>query len=97
MSVNERKRESILRYGLIMWGNSSDRNRLFVAEKKCIRAILWNFTGWNIPTLVSFYIYQICIVMWKHTFLFEIVVNSRVGRDPNRIELDNIPMFENKQ
>lgn len=31
--------ESVLRYGLIIWGNSTDINRAFIAQKKCIRAI----------------------------------------------------------
>lgn len=31
--------ESVLRYGLIIWGNSTDNKRAFIAQKKCIRAI----------------------------------------------------------
>lgn len=31
--------ESVLRYGLIIWGNSTDVGKVFVAQKKCIRAI----------------------------------------------------------
>lgn len=31
--------ESVLRYGVIVWGNSADINKAFLAQKKCIRAI----------------------------------------------------------
>lgn len=31
--------ESTLRYGLIIWGNSTDIQKAFVAQKRCIRAI----------------------------------------------------------
>lgn len=31
--------ESVLRYGLIMWGNSTEVEKAFIAQKKCVRAI----------------------------------------------------------
>lgn len=31
--------ESVLRYGLLLWGNSPDINKVFIVQKRCIRAI----------------------------------------------------------
>lgn len=30
---------SVIRYGLVLWGNSNEIQRLFISQKKCIRAI----------------------------------------------------------
>lgn len=70
---------SWLSYGIILWGNSSQVNELFVLQKKCIR-ILANinnrdscrshFRRLNILTLVSIYIYEICKFLRNHKDLF---------------------------
>lgn len=71
--------ESVLRYGLIMWGNSTDQNRAFVAQKKCIRAIYGLqsddscrpiFQKLGLLPLPSLYIYEICMFVWKNKELF---------------------------
>lgn len=31
--------ESVLRYGLLIWGNGTDINSVFIAQKRCIRSI----------------------------------------------------------
>lgn len=61
---------SALRYGLILWGNSVDANRVFLIQKKCVRAICGAgpmdscrplFKKLNLLTLPCMYIYEICV------------------------------------
>lgn len=71
---------SILRYGLIMWGNGTDINKAFVAQKKCLRAICdlsprstcrpW-FKTHSLLTLTSLYIYEVCIFVKQNNDLFK--------------------------
>lgn len=58
---------SILRYGVIIWGNSTDSQRAFIAQKKCIRSIFglkWTdscrplFIEHNLLTLPSLYLFE---------------------------------------
>lgn len=60
--------ESILRYGIIVWGNSTDFNRLFISQKSIIRTICKApfrescrqlFIRTQILTLPSLYIFEI--------------------------------------
>lgn len=93
--------ESMLRYGLIMWGNSTDQNRAFVAQKKCIRAMYGIppdescrpiFKELGLLPLPSLYIYEICMFVMKHKKLFIIAddVNPRSRRDPLRLLLNDV-------
>lgn len=57
---------SILSYGILIWGNCTDINKAFIAQKKCIRAICGRkqtdscrplFKKFNILTLTGMYIF----------------------------------------
>lgn len=70
---------SRIRYGIIFWGNSTDTNRIFVLQKRCIRSILnlkqtdtckHIFAKRNILTLVSLYIYESIIFLTENKSLF---------------------------
>ncbi|KAG7298687.1 hypothetical protein JYU34_017093 [Plutella xylostella] len=86
---------SVLRYGLILWGNARDINRVFIVQKRCIRAICSAaprdtckplFQNLNILSLPSLYIYEMACFAHKHRTLFtwydDIKKNSR---HPNKI------------
>lgn len=94
--------ESVLRYGLIIWGNSTDQNRAFVAQKKCIRAIYGLqpddscrpiFKKLDLLPLPSLYILEICLFVRRHIELFTRAsdIHSRSRRDPYRLTLDVLP------
>lgn len=94
--------ESLLRYGLIIWGNSTDQNRTFVAQKKCIRALYGLqpdescqpvFKKLGLLPLPCLYINEMCMFVWKHKELFKIAndTNPRSRRDPYRLVLNSAP------
>lgn len=94
--------ESILRYGLIMWGNSTEQNRAFIAQKKCIRAIYGLppnesckplFKELALLPLPSLYIYEICMFVHKHQELFVKASDlyPRNKRNPDRLVLEDTP------
>lgn len=71
----------ILKYGVIFWGNSVKMGRVFLLQKRCVRAI-FNlkqrnscrefFKESNILTLPSMYIMECCMFVRKHqTFYAE--------------------------
>lgn len=76
---------SIIRYGILLWGNSCDMRRAFIAQKKCIRAI-WEmdqmescrsiFKKHKILTLPSLYILESVMFVRSHYNLFEKQDNS---------------------
>jgi hypothetical protein len=80
---------SLLRYGLILWGNSVDAHIIFKTQKKCIRSLCGArhldhcrplFKRNKILTLPAMYIYEICIFVKKHLKYFKIVTtNSNRG------------------
>ncbi|KAJ8731408.1 hypothetical protein PYW07_004572 [Mythimna separata] len=85
-----------------MWGNSTDHNRAFIAQKKCIRAIYGLqpdqscrplFKKHCLLPLPALYIYETCMLVKKNEHLFvkadTIIVRNR--RDPYRLVLSNIP------
>jgi hypothetical protein len=97
--------ESILRYGLIIWGNSTNVNKVFIAQKKCIRTVCGippdaschpYFKGLDLLPLPSLYIYEVGIFVYKNKELFKKAcdVNSRLKRNPNRLVLSQIPKSE---
>lgn len=71
---------SVLRYGLILWGNSVDVERVLIIQKKCIRVICnaWSddscvplFKKLHILPLPCLYIKEICIFVDTHRHLFK--------------------------
>jgi hypothetical protein len=87
---------SLLRFGLIIWGNASEIQRVFISQKKCVRAICGVgpldscrplFKKLNLLTLTSMYILEISVYVKSNYSLFtSIVTNPRLrSRDPMRL------------
>lgn len=95
--------ESVLRYGIVLWGNGTDWNRAFIAQKKCIRAVAGIrtdescepiFKDLGLLPFPSLYIYEICNFVNNNMHLFKKsceTQNSRSRRDPYRLVLNDIP------
>lgn len=75
-----------LRYGVIFWGNSTDREMAFKAQKKCLRAVCMIrntesckplFTNLKILTLPSLYIYEVTMFIKNNHNQFETVSSKR--------------------
>ncbi|KAG7308231.1 hypothetical protein JYU34_006904 [Plutella xylostella] len=71
---------SVLRYGLLIWGNSTDFNKAFIVQKKCLRAIYGKkqtdsckplFKKSKIMTLVSMYILEAAIHVKSNPNLYK--------------------------
>lgn len=87
---------SVLRYGLILWGNSVDIPRAFKVQKKCIRSICGAdymesckplFGSLNILPLPCLYIFETGVFVHKHLSLFKeknSLANYR-GRKENKL------------
>lgn len=89
---------STLRYGIIYWGNSVNKEYVFKAQKRCIRAMCGLqstdscqplFKSLKILTLPSLYIYEVNIFVKTNMHLYEIAFKSqyRKLRDKNKLEL----------
>lgn len=75
-----------LRYGVIMWGHSTDANDIFIIQKKCLRIInnirprdtcRAHFIKENILTLPSIYILEAAMFVRQHLNLFKFVESTR--------------------
>ena len=93
---------SVLRYGLVLWGNSVEVGRAQVTQKKCIRAICRAgprescrplFRRLNLLTLTCMYIYETCSFVRSHPRLFvTLEPDSRLRpRDPT---LFSVPVYK---
>lgn len=80
--------ESLLRYGVIFWGNSVDKDIAFKAQKKCVRAICKLtptesgkpvFISLNLLTLPCIYIYEVAIFVRLHNSMFDHLKSKRHG------------------
>lgn len=85
---------SLLRYGLIIWGNSVDAILAFRAQKKCIRSLCAAdyldsckplFQRHSILPLPCLYIFELCLFVHRHNSLFEFR-NDVVTRQNNRMK-----------
>lgn len=92
--------ESVLRYGLLLWGNSTNINYAFIAQKKCVRALSGIepldscrpiFKNYKLLTLTGLYIMQIGIFVKEHGTLFtkfdQNAYFKGVCRDPTRLKM----------
>lgn len=70
---------SNLRYGILLWGNSTKVDKAFIAQKQCIRAIMnvsplttckHLFKELNLLSLPSMYIFEACYFVKQHQDLF---------------------------
>lgn len=88
--------ESVLRYGLLVWGNSTDINKVFDAQKKCIRAIFRVppyepcrplFRALRILPLPCLYIFEVSKFVKMNPRLFTVAneVFVRNTRNPDRL------------
>jgi hypothetical protein len=73
---------SVLRYGIILWGNSVDSNRVFIVQKKCIRTLCGVnyrescrplFQKLNLLTFPCLYIFEIAKFVKVHIEFFDFV------------------------
>lgn len=87
---------SILRYGIIFWGNSTDKDIIFIAQKRCIRAMFSIkstesckplFKKHHILTVPSLYIFEIALFVKTNSNLFPRLSDksSRIRRDGSKL------------
>lgn len=77
---------SVLRFGIIFWGNCSERENIFKAQKRCIRCIfdlkvtdscVPVFKQNNLLTFTCLYILEMAIFVKTNTHLFPTLKNTR--------------------
>lgn len=94
---------SWLRYGIILWGNSTDAHDLFIMQKKCIRVLVGirnrdscrpHFTKHGVLTLPCMYILELCIFVRKNFHLFEKQQNKRF-KHKLILPVPNLEIFRN--
>lgn len=94
--------QSIIKYGLLIWGNSTDIGKVFVAQKKCIRAICGAgpmetcrplFKELRVLPLPCLYIMEVARFVKDHWSLFKKQSDMcmRTLRYPNRLVTDVVP------
>lgn len=96
---------SLLTYGVIYWGNSTDVQSTFVLQKRCLRIIfrmnnrqsLRNiFKGQGFLTLTSIYIYELCNFVKSNKDYFTTLASQRDNlRSQYRYNL-TLPLVKNK-
>lgn len=96
--------QSRIRYGIIFWGNSSDINKIFILQKRCIRNILnmkqtdscrQIFIERRILTLIGQYILEAVIFVLENKSLFKDCdrVHPHNTRNKHELIVPNIPNF----
>lgn len=87
---------SNLRYGLILWGNCSNMQKVFLLQKKCIRAICGVhqtepcrplFNKLKVMTLPSLYIYEISLFVKYNIGLFRNKASTTIYQSRNGTDL----------
>lgn len=90
-----------LRYGIIFWGNSTNREMAFKAQKQCLRAICLLkttesckpfFISLKVLTLPSLYIYEISIFVKENLSKFE-KLNTRRHQSTLKSKKHNTALF----
>jgi hypothetical protein len=88
--------ESVLRYGIIFWANSTNKYIIFKAQKQCIRAMFGIqssesckplFKKYNILTVPSLYILEVAVFVKSNPHNFPRISDyvKRNRRDNNRL------------
>lgn len=93
---------SWISYGIILWGNSTDANDIFILQKKCVRIIANiggmdtcrpHFSKMNILTLTSIYILEMCKFIKRNPNIFDASLCSRLydsrANNKNKYKLPN--------
>lgn len=95
--------ESVLRYGLLIWGNGNDIDKVFVAQKRCIRSICDiapdvscrpYFKVLKILPLPCLYILELCKFVKQHPNIFKKasdITQRGISRNPDRLVVDMVP------
>lgn len=89
---------SHIRYGIIFWGNSTDKKYVFNAQKRCIRAMFGlsprdscrpYFKKYRILTFTSMYILETALFVKNNPHLFQklSVVRNRIRRDMDLVHV----------
>lgn len=90
---------SVLRFGAIFWGNCTERERIFKAQKRCIRSMtgLNNtdscepvFKSLKLLTFPSLYIFEVAIFVRTNLHLFTLMDNIRKRPGTVRSQYKNI-------
>lgn len=80
----------ILRYGIIFWGNSRDKDIIFKAQKRCVRSMcalktqdscVPYFKSLKLLTFPCIYIFEICIFVKLNPHLFKKIRDTRKRKD----------------
>lgn len=89
---------SLLRYGIIFWGNCSEKDRIFRAQKRCLRSMTGLkstescqpvFKSLKILTLPSLYILEVAVFVTLNKHLFTSMVDIRQRTIPMRSQYKN--------
>lgn len=64
---------STLRYGIIFWGNSTDRDLVFIAQKKCLRSVC----GLKQTDSCKPYFIELKILTLPCLYIFEVVMYTK--------------------
>lgn len=98
---------SIIRYGIVVWGNSCHITRVFIAQKKCIRALYgmdWSesckpiFKSMNLLTVPCIYIYEVAKFVKYHSHLFTANDNTfkrKINHLPLKMPVPKLELFRN--
>lgn len=96
---------SRISYGLIIWGNTTDIDKIFILQKKCIRILVNidqmescrpHFTKLKILTVTSMYILESCKFVRAHPNLYSLVPTSEIKRNERNLYKLKMPFSKLK-
>lgn len=98
---------SIMKYGIIFWGNSAKAKKIFILQKKALRLVCRKkiresckplFMNWKVLTLPCQYIYSLLVFLSKNFDLFQVnsSIHSHFTRTQNNIHypINNLSMYQ---
>lgn len=93
---------STLRYGIIFWGNCTEKHTIFKAQKKCVRSVCHlktsatcknHFQSLKIMTFPCLYIYEMAVFMRNNLHMFEYLKcrrhHSKICSQAHNLDLFN--------